>query len=353
MHRDLSPANVLMADDGTPKITDFGLAKLIIGGGSLRTQTGDLLGTPSYMAPEQAAGSHRSVGTATDVYALGAILYEMLTGRPPFKAEQPLETLRQVVHDEPVTPSRLRPRLPRDLETICLKCLHKEPARRYATRRGAGRRPAAVPGGSADPGAAEHARSERFGRWCRRNPGLAATSIAAVGLLMIVAIGSTLAAWKFRRDGLRIQAAGRETRLALFESLVSQAQARRFSHRDGQRFDSLDALDRAARIARELNLPADRFDQLRDEAIACMTLPDLRATGRVIHASAGGAPGRLRPRDDAATLCGSRTGRSRSAASPTTRRSTASRPGAIERSSCSASAPTAATWRPRIFPGLP
>ena len=122
-----------MAEDGTPKVTDFGLAKLIIGGGSLRTQTGDLLGTPSYMAPEQAAGSHRSVGEATDVYALGAILYEMLTGRPPFTAEEPLETLRQVVHEEPVTPSRLRPRLPRDLETICLKCLEKEAGKRYAS----------------------------------------------------------------------------------------------------------------------------------------------------------------------------------------------------------------------------
>ena len=135
VHRDLSPANVLMDDDGTAKVTDFGLAKLIIGGGSLRTQTGDLLGTPSYMSPEQAAGSHRSVGEATDVYCPGAILYEMLTGRPPFKAEEPLETLRQVVHEEPVTPSRLRPRLPRDLETICLKCLEKEPARRTPRRK--------------------------------------------------------------------------------------------------------------------------------------------------------------------------------------------------------------------------
>jgi eukaryotic-like serine/threonine-protein kinase len=277
VHRDLSPANILMADDGTPKVTDFGLAKLIKGGGTLRTQTGDLLGTPSYMSPEQAAGSHRAVGEATDVYALGAILYEMLTGRPPFKAEEPLETLRQVVHEEPVTPSRLRPRLPRDLETICLKCLHKEPGRRYASalaladdlrlylegRPIVARRSTAV---------------ERAWRWSRRNPWPA----VAAALMTIVAIGSTMAALKFRRDGLRIQAGGRETRLALFESLVSQAQARRFSHRDGQRFASLEAVDEAAKIARELNLPADRFDHLRDEAIACMTLPDMRATGRVI-----------------------------------------------------------------------
>ncbi len=195
VHRDLSPGNVLMAADGTPKVTDFGLAKLIIGGGSLRTQTGDLLGTPSYMAPEQAAGSHRSVGEATDVYALGAILYEILTGRPPFKAEQPLETLRQVISDEPVSPSRLRPRLPADLETICLKCLRKEPVRRYATaealaddlRRYLEGRPILARRSTA---------FERSWRWCRRNPWPA----AAAALLTIVAVCSTIAAWIFRQQ---------------------------------------------------------------------------------------------------------------------------------------------------------
>ncbi len=131
VHRDLTPANILLTTDGVPKITDFGLAKIVIGGEGLRTQTGELLGTPSYMAPEQAAGSHGAIGATTDVYALGAILYELLTGRPPFKAESPLETIRQVVADEPVAPSRLRPSLPRDLETICLKALRKEPAQRY------------------------------------------------------------------------------------------------------------------------------------------------------------------------------------------------------------------------------
>src|SRR5262249_57362980 len=113
VHRDLTPANILLTADGIPKITDFGLAKLIIGGGDLRTQTGELLGTPSYMAPEQAAGRHQAIGAATDVYALGAILYELLTGRPPFKAESPLATLHQVVAHEPAAPSHLRRELAR------------------------------------------------------------------------------------------------------------------------------------------------------------------------------------------------------------------------------------------------
>src|SRR5439155_9927222 len=118
IHRDLKPANVLLMADGTPKISDFGLAKQLDSDRG-QTRTGIIVGTPSYMAPEQAWGDKATIGPAADTYALGAILYEMLTGRRPFIAETPMETVLMVATEEPVPPSRLLPRVPRDLETIC------------------------------------------------------------------------------------------------------------------------------------------------------------------------------------------------------------------------------------------
>jgi serine/threonine-protein kinase len=132
VHRDLKPSNVLLDEEGRPRVTDFGLAKMLQADGRM-TRTGAIVGTPGYMAPEQAAGRGEEVGPLSDVYALGAILYELLTGRPPFQGETPLDTLVQVLEGEPPLPSRLRPGIPRALELICLKCLERSPHDRYAS----------------------------------------------------------------------------------------------------------------------------------------------------------------------------------------------------------------------------
>src|SRR5262249_5479912 len=130
LHRDLKPTNVLLTAAGTPKITDFGLAK-VLDADTSPTGSETLLGTPSYMAPEQATGDAKKVGAPADVYSLGAILYELLTGHAPFQGDTPLDTLEQVRTQEPVPPRRLRRSVSVDLETICLKCLEKEPSERY------------------------------------------------------------------------------------------------------------------------------------------------------------------------------------------------------------------------------
>ncbi len=188
VHRDLKPGNVLYDEDGTPKVTDFGLAKRVEGGSGL-TQSGNVLGTPSYMAPEQASGDNKNVGPRSDVYALGAILYECLTGRPPFKAETPVDTIMQLLDHEPPSPSRLNPNCPRDLETISLKCLQKEAAKRYGSAEELADDLKRYQDGEAIRARPVPAR-ERLARWVRKRPAAAALlAVTAASLAAFLAVG--------------------------------------------------------------------------------------------------------------------------------------------------------------------
>jgi tetratricopeptide (TPR) repeat protein len=213
VHRDLKPANVLLTHDGEPKISDFGLVKRLQDD-TAQTRTGDILGTPLYMAPEQVAGSSSAIGPCTDIYALGAILYEMLTGRPPFRGTTTVETFELTRSAEPVSPRRLQPGVPRDLETICLKCLEKPPDKRYASARALAddlarflvNRPIA---------ARRAGLAYRLGKWARRRPAVA----ALVAVVLVAALGTAgLGIWY--NAGLRSAAQRADERSRLARGVV-------------------------------------------------------------------------------------------------------------------------------------
>ena len=285
MHRDLKPANILIAVDGTLKIADFGLARRSDGKDrdSALTLDGARLGTPSYMSPEQASGIATDFCPLIDIYALGAILYELITGRPPFQGESPAETQRQVLLDEPVPPSRLSPKLPRDLETICLKCLRKEPTKRYGSaadladdldRFGRGEmilaRPIGLP--------------ERTWKWCKRRPSAAgAITVASVAVVLAIIAGFWIQRVEAARTTERIvreQSAQFAVRSAipLLDRLI---ESRQWADAAGllEVSRARAAMASSAEVETQLNAVGERFEIARKLDDIRQRMPEASSTG--------------------------------------------------------------------------
>jgi hypothetical protein len=278
IHRDLKPANVLLSfsrerpasdsgeslagrsrlNEAIPKITDFGIAKDQMAARRL-TRAGEVMGTPSYMAPEQVRNKPSGVGPAADIYSLGSVLYELLTGRPPFDAVTPVEIIAKLLNQEPVSPSVLRPRLPADLATICLKCLEKSPGRRYASARDLAddlRRFRA--------GEPIHARPvgpvARAYRWCLRRP--LVTGLLALSITLAAALVVTVVAYEFQLDKEEL---AREKAIAEKEAAIAEAERREIVRLNitigGSELEAGDTLTAVLHFARALSL--DDADQAR------------------------------------------------------------------------------------------
>jgi WD40 repeat protein/tRNA A-37 threonylcarbamoyl transferase component Bud32 len=254
LHRDLKPGNILLDARGEPHVTDFGLAKRV-DGESEQTRTGAIVGTPSYMAPEQASGQKGAVSTASDVYSLGAILYELLTGRPPFRAETPLDTILQVLEQEPSRPRSVNLQADRDLETICLKCLEKNPQRRYA---------------SAEELAADLERWlhgepimarpvgawERSVKWVRRRP---AVALLLAALMVVVAAGffGMLGLW-LRAEDQRDAARNANAQMEIERNTAQKAKEDADQERNTAKQERAKALEQQTRAERQRALAQER-----------------------------------------------------------------------------------------------
>ncbi|MFL5241257.1 MAG: serine/threonine-protein kinase [Gemmataceae bacterium] len=281
LHRDVKPSNLLLDTQGILWITDFGLAKDVSGVSDL-TQTGDIVGTVRFMAPERFDGQSLP---QSDVYGLGVTLYELVTLRPAFDDTNKARLVENVVHKLPVPPRTINPAIPRDLETIVLKCLAKEPLARYASaealaddlRRFLADRPIK---------ARRASNTERLWRWCRRNPTVSALCAMLLSLLLVIALGGVAISLRLgdalgqaRHDRDQAQSdrdnartAQREGREKLLLSLIAEARAQRLSRRVGQRCGTLRTISEAVMLARELDKSAETMAELRNLAISALAL---------------------------------------------------------------------------------